>query len=196
MPSSKWIGFLGVCSSVGEMLNQLIFFFISMYHKSHFVLSSDTFELAKMILEKDERHLSLWRQQWRQQGHLLSQWFQLGNPAVQLPWRAAEPTSAHWRTPLPFQFSEPQRSLPVINTPQVWKGKKKKKIIFMNLGTFMTGGEERHLSAVRGWFPLLLQRCAQFTGFCNCWICIDPHDHLKLSLTRAGSAVTSISFVY
>lgn len=194
MPSSKWIIFLGVCSGIGEMLNQLTVL-ISMYHRRHFVPSSDTFELAKIILAKDERHLSLWRQQWRQQGHLLSQWFQLGNPAVQLPWTAAEPTSAHWRTPLPFQFREPQRSLPVINTPQVWK-EKKKRILFMNLGTFMTGREERHLSAVRGWFPLLLQRCAQFTGFCNCWICIDPHDHLKLSLTRAGSAVTSISFVY
>lgn len=123
---------------------------------------------------------------------LLSQWFQLGNPAFQLPWTAAEPTSAHWRTPLSFQFRKAQKTLPVINTPQVGKERKKKNV-FMNLGTFMTGRKERHLSAARGRFPLL---CIQFTGFCNCWIWIDPHDHLKLSLTRAGSAVTSISFVY
>lgn len=128
-------------------------------------------------------------------GLVLPQWFQLRNPAFQLPRTAAEPTSAHWRTPLSFQFREPQRSLPVINTPQVGKLKKKKKV-FMNLGTFMTDGEERHLSTVKDWFPLLLEQYTQFTGFCNCWIWIDPHDHLKLSLTHAGSAVTSISFVY
>lgn len=61
----------------------------------------------------------------------------------------------------------------------------------MNLGTFMTGGEERHLSVVRGWFPLLLERSAQFTALCH-WIQSDPNDHLNLSLTRAGSAVTPI----
>lgn len=128
-------------------------------------------------------------------GPLLSQWFQLGNPDFQLPRTAAEPTSAHWRTPLSFQFREPRRSLPVINTPQVGE---KKKTVFMDLGTFMTSGGRKTCRCCerRPWFSLLFDQRPRFTGFCNCWIWIDPNDHLKLSLTRAGSAVTSISFVY